>query len=93
MLSIVATVRVKEEKLEEAKTFFKQVAEDVAANEPDTLAYVLHQRRDDPLTVVVYEKYSSNEAFALHSRNLVARGTNYMDLLEGPPEVVLLDEI
>jgi hypothetical protein len=35
----------------------------------------------------------SNEAFALHSQKLAAKGADYMEFLEGPPEVVLLDEI
>jgi quinol monooxygenase YgiN len=93
MPSVVATVKVKEDKLEEANAFFKELAADVLANEPGTLAYVLHQRRDDPRTVVVYEKYESDEAFAVHGKNLAAKGAQFMALLEGPPEIVVLDEI
>ena len=93
MLSVMATLKVKEEKIEEALAFFKKSAAEVLANEPGTMAYVLHQRRDDPLTVIVYEKYESNEAFALHGQNLAAKGADFMALLDGPPEVVILDEI
>jgi quinol monooxygenase YgiN len=92
MLSVMATLKVKEEKIEEALAFFKESAAEVLANEPGTLAYVLHQRRDDPLTVLVYEKYESNEAFALHGQNLAAKGADFMALLDGPPEIVILDE-
>lgn len=93
MACVVATVKVNEEKLEEAKAFFKKLAAEVKANEPGTLVYVFHQRRDDPLTFVVYEKYESDEAFALHSQNLAAKGADFMALLSGPPEIVLLEEI
>ena len=93
MASVVATIKVKEDKLEEAKAFYKKLTAEVKANESGTLAYVFHQRRDDPHTVIVYEKYESNEAFALHGQNLAAKGADFMALLDGPPEVVILDEI
>jgi quinol monooxygenase YgiN len=93
MPSVVATLKVKEDKLEEARAFFKELAAGVLANEPGTLAYVLHQRRDDPHTVVVYEKYESDEALTIHGKNLAAKGAEFMALLAGPPEVVVLDEI
>jgi quinol monooxygenase YgiN len=93
MASVVATIKVKEDKLEEAKAFFGKLAAEVKANEPGTLAYVFHQRRDDPLTFVVYEKYESDEALALHSKNLAAKGAEFVALMSGPPDIVLLEEI
>ena len=93
MASVVATIKVKEDKLEEAKAFFKKLTADVAANEPGTLAYVFHQRRDDPLTIAVYEKYESDEALAAHSQNLAAVGAEFMALLDGPPDIAVLEEI
>jgi quinol monooxygenase YgiN len=93
MLSVVATVKVKADKLEEAKAFFKQLAADIAANEPGTLQYDILQRKDDPKTFVVYEKYESDEAFAIHSKNLGAKGAEFMAVLDGAPDVVLLDQI
>ena len=93
MASVVAMVEVKEDKLEEARAFFKKLAAEVKANEPGTLVYVFHQRQDDPLTFVVYEKYESDEAFALHSQNLAAKGADFMALLSDPPDIILLEEI
>jgi len=92
MPSIVATVNVKEGKSEEAKSFLKGLASEVLANEPGTLAYVIHQRRDDPHTVVVFEKYESDEAFAIHGQNLASKGAGFAAVLDGPPQVVVLDE-
>ena len=93
MPSVVATLKLKEDKLEEAHAFLKQLAAGVRADEPGTLAYVLLQRRGDPHTVIVYEKYESDEAFALHGKNLAAKGAEFMSVLAGPPEVVVLDEM
>ena len=93
MPTVVATVKVKQDKLDEALGFFKQLAADVLANETGTLEYVMLQRRDDPHTVVVYEKYESDEAFAIHGQNLAAKGAAFMALLDGAPEIVILDAI
>jgi len=93
MPSVVATLKLKEDKLEEATAFFKELAAGVLAEEPGTLAYVIHQRRDDPRTVIVYEKYESDEAFGVHGKNLAAKGAEFMALMDGPPEIVLIDEI
>ena len=93
MPSVVATVKVKEGKSDEAKGFFKQLAADVLANESGTLAYVVHQRRDDPDTFVVYEKYESDAAFALHGKNLAAKGAEFGALLAGAPEIVIVEEV
>ena len=93
MPSVMAMLKLKEDKLEEAQAFLKELVTGVLADEPGTLAYVLHQRRGDPLAVVVYEKYESDEAFAVHGKNLAAKGAEFMAFLDGPPEVVVLDEI
>ncbi len=93
MPSVVATVKVKQDKLDEAMGFFKDLAAGVLANEPGTLEYVMLQRRDDPHTVVAYEKYESDEAFAIHGQNIGKKGAEFMSYLDGPPEIVVLDEV
>ncbi len=93
MPSVVATIKVKEDKIEEARAFFKQLAAETSANEPGTLAYVPLQRRDDPATFVFYERYESDEALATHSKNLAAKAADFGALLGGAPDIVVLDEI
>jgi quinol monooxygenase YgiN len=93
MLSVVATVKIKEGKIDEAKAFFKELASETLANEKGTLAYAVHQRRDDPQTLVVYEKYESDEAFAIHGKNLASKGAQFAGVLDGAPDVVVLDEL
>jgi quinol monooxygenase YgiN len=93
MPSVVATVKVKEDKLEQAKGFLKQLAADTLAKEPGTLAYTVHQRRGEPTTFVIYEKYESDAAFAQHGQNLRAVGKDFAAILAGAPEIVMLEEM
>jgi len=93
MPSVVATIKVKEEKIAKTKAFVKGLSARVLADEPGTVAYVFHQRRDDPTTFVAYEKYESDEAFATHSRNLAAVGKEFAAILAGAPDIVILDEV
>ena len=93
MPSVIATIKVKEELLDDAKTFLKELSEKTLANESGTLAYTVHQRKDDPTTFVFYEKYENDAAFATHGENLKAVGRDFARILAGPPEIVLLDEV
>lgn len=93
MPSLIATLKVKEDKVEEAQAFLKELAAEVRASEPGTLAYVIHQQQDDPRTFVVYEKYESDEALATHGANLRAKGGAFAAILDGRPAISRLREI
>lgn len=93
MPSVVATIKVKEDKVEEAKSFLKQLAADTLAKESGTLAYTPHQRKDDPTVFVFYEKYESDAALATHGKNLAGVAKQFGSLLAGAPEIVHLEEI
>jgi quinol monooxygenase YgiN len=73
MPSVVATIQVKEDKIEEAKRFLKELAAETLANEAGTLAYVFHQQKEDPTKFVAYEKYQDEEAFKTHGVNLASK--------------------
>jgi quinol monooxygenase YgiN len=93
MPSVVATLQVKEDKIEAAKQALKQLASETLSDEPGTLAYVFHQQRDDPTLFVAYEKYESDEAFQQHSKNLASKAAAFAGILAGPPKIAVLDEI
>ena len=93
MPSVVATIKVKEDKIEEAKTFLKQLSADTLAKESGTLAYTVHQKKDEPTSFVFYEKYESDAALATHSENLKAVGKDFAAILSGPPEILFLEEV
>ena len=92
MPTIIATVKLKADNLDEGKAFFKELAAETLTNEPGTLAYVLHERKDDPTTVVVYEKYESDEAFMEHGKNLASKAAQFGKFLDGPLDIVALEE-
>jgi quinol monooxygenase YgiN len=93
MPSVIAILKVKKDKVDEARRFLNGLAAKVRANEPGTQAYVFHQRKDDPSVFVAYEKYVDDAAFKTHGKNLASEGAGFAALLDGRPEIVLLDEI
>ena len=93
MPSMVATLKIKDDKVEQAKSFLKQLAADTLAKEPGTLVYTVHQRKDDPTVFVFYEKYENDAALAQHGENLKAAGAGFVEILAGRPEIVHLEEI
>ena len=93
MPSVIANLKVKEDKIEEAKKFLKELSEETLANEPGTLVYTVHQRADDPTAFVFYEKYESEEAFKIHGKNLASKGAGFAGILAGAPEIIMLEEV
>ncbi len=93
MPSVVATIKVKDDKIEEAKAFLSNLARETLAKEEGTLVYTAHQRKDDPTVFVFYEKYADDAAFAIHGENLKAHGAGFGSILAGAPDIVFLDEI
>jgi quinol monooxygenase YgiN len=93
MPSVMATIKVKEDKIEEAKAFLKELAADTLKNEAGTQIYLPHQKRGDPATFVFYEKYESDEALAIHGKNLAKVGKEFGALLAGSPEIVTMEEL
>jgi quinol monooxygenase YgiN len=93
MPSVVATLKVREDKIEEAKKLFQELASGVNANEPGTLAYIPHQRKDDPSVFIFYEKYENEEALKTHQGNLAQHGARFAGILAGRPEIAVVDEI
>lgn len=93
MPSVVATIKVKADKVEEAKALFARLAANVLKEEPGTLAYVPHQRSDDPTVFVFYEKYQDGEAFKTHGANLAKVGKEFAGVMAGPPDITMLEEV
>ena len=93
MPSVIATIKVREDKIDEAKAFLSKLAKDTVANEAGTLAYLAHQRSDDPTTFIFYEKYESAAALAAHGENLKAVGKDFAAILAGAPDIVMMEEV
>lgn len=70
MISIIATLKVKEGKMDEAVQLLKEIVPKVRAAEPGCLAYVPHKVRGEENTIIFYEKYADKDALKVHSANL-----------------------
>ena len=93
MPTLVATLRVKKDKVDEAKSFLKELAAEVLANEEGTLEYSLFQKQDEPEVFVLYERYASPEALAVHGKNLAAKGAGFAGILDGRPDIMQLTSV
>ncbi|MBY8988113.1 MAG: antibiotic biosynthesis monooxygenase [Candidatus Lokiarchaeota archaeon] len=83
MITIIATVEVKEGKMEEAKEVLKNMVPQIKASELGTLEYIPHtvKGREFKNTIIFYEKYEDGEAFKTHMANLAKTGAKLTPLL------------
>ena len=83
MVTLIATVEVKEGKMEEAKEVLKEMVQQIKASEPGTLVYIPHTVRDREFKnkIIFYEKYESGEALKTHMNNLPKTGAKLTPLL------------
>ncbi len=81
-ISIIATIHVKEGKMEEAKEVLKEIVPKVRASEPGLLAYIPHTVKDQENTIVWYEKYKDGDAIKAHMANLGKNMAKLQPLLE-----------
>ena len=80
-----------EKKLEQA---LKEIIP-LVADEAGTLIYTLHRSKKDPNTFLIYEKYKDGQALKAHSQTPYFKelGAKIKDLLDGPMQVDLYDEV
>jgi quinol monooxygenase YgiN len=82
VITIVAEMKIKEGKMEEAKEVLKEIAKTVKANEPGTLEYTPHTVRKEDNTIIFVEKYVDGDAIKAHSANLGKNMAKFAPLLE-----------
>ncbi len=66
MVTIIARMKIREGKEEEALAKVTTMAEAVLANEPGALAYIAHRNQEDPSEIVFFEHYADDAAFEAH---------------------------
>jgi quinol monooxygenase YgiN len=84
-VTIVAEIKVKEGKMEEAKEVLKEVVKTVKANEPGTLEYTPHTVRKEDNTIIFVERYVDGDAVKAHMANLGKNMAKLGPLLETVP--------
>ena len=94
MISIIAKIPVKEEKLNEAIEAFKQLIAEVAKEE-GTLSYTLNVSQKDPYTLVMLERYKDKESLTAHSStpHFKAFSAKAGEFFSGKMEIMRMDEL
>ena len=84
MLTIIFRVKIKDGKEDEALAKFTALAEAVQANEPGTLAYVVHRNQEDPSEIVFFEHYADDAAFESHGKtaHMGAMRENFAEIFD-----------
>jgi len=93
-VSVIATLQVQEDKVDEFKAAALEQVATVQANEPGCSLYTLNQG-DDPTTFTFMERYDDDAAFAEHGNTDYFRAffAAAGEMLTGRPEVALMNEI
>jgi quinol monooxygenase YgiN len=93
MITLIAKVKVKEGKMDEAVKALKEIVPKIKQAEPGCLAYIPHTIRGEDNTIVFYEKYRDEEALKVHSANLRKTLETFIPLLEPGMDVKTCYEI
>ena len=94
-IGIIASFKIKADKIAEFEAVFKALAKEVLANEPGCLAYQLTRSRTDPTVYKVLELYASEDALKAHGGTdyFKAAGPKFAGVLAGRPEIEYLDGV
>ncbi|PKN76778.1 MAG: hypothetical protein CVU52_03360 [Deltaproteobacteria bacterium HGW-Deltaproteobacteria-10] len=95
MYTVIATLRVKEGKMDEAIQVLKEDIPKMLKNEPGCLVYIPHTVKGEgnSTTIMMYEKYADKDAFKLHSANLMTSMGRLFSLLEPQMDIKACTEI
>ena len=95
MIGIVAVIRAKAGREAEFERAFLKMTAEVKANEPGNMMYQLTRSRSEPGLYKVMEIYADQAALEAHGSSDHYRegGRSLRDLVDGRPEVEVLDTV
>jgi quinol monooxygenase YgiN len=82
MVTLIATLKVKEGKMDEVVKVIREIVPKVKKAESGCLAYIPHKVRGEDNTIIFYEKYRDEEALKVHSSNVPKSLEKLIPLLE-----------
>ena len=82
MITLIATLKVKEGKMDEVKDVLKKIVAHVKSTEPGCLEYIPHTVKGEDTTIIFYEKYQDKDALKIHSANFMENFKDLLPLLE-----------
>jgi quinol monooxygenase YgiN len=94
MISVIAKIPMKEDKVDEAIAAIKELIKDVA-KEDGTLSYSLNRDQKNPNTLVFIERYKDNDALKAHSatEHFKAFSAKVPAFVAGKPEITVMEEL
>ena len=93
MITLIAKLKVKEGKMDEAIVLLKEIVPKIKAAEPGCIEYIPHTVRGEDNVIIFYEKYQDKEALKTHSSNLAKSMEKLFPLLEPGMEIKTCTEI
>lgn len=94
-IGVVATLKIQEGKNAAFEEAFLALAEQVRANEPGNIFYILHRSKSDPQEYKVLEQYNSEADLEIHrnSAHFNAANAALAPLVAAAPVVEVLDTV
>jgi quinol monooxygenase YgiN len=94
MISLIAKLPIKEDKMDEAVAAIRELVTEVAKEE-GTMFYTLNRDSKNPNTLVFMERYRDKDALNVHSNtpHFKAFFAKSGAWLSGKPEVLFMEEI
>jgi quinol monooxygenase YgiN len=94
-ITLIAKLKSKAGSEAQVEAAFRDMIPKVRANEPGTMAYVLHKGTQDPTTFVFYEVYQDQAALDAHGKtpHMAEMGGRLRGLLDGRPQIDVLTEL
>ncbi len=94
MLGLIAKLKIREGRMDEALDLFKGLVADVRKEE-GTLSYTVNRDTADPNVIVVLERYRDAEALTAHSStpHFAAFSKRIAGLIDGQMEMSILEEV
>ena len=94
-IGLLATLTIKEGMNAEFEKAFTTLAEQVRANEPGNIFYILHRSKSDPQVYKVMEQYRNEADLDAHGKSAHFREANQAlaSMLAAAPEMELLDTV
>lgn len=95
MVVVLARLRLRPDRADEGAAALRDFVEYVRREEPGTLTYVVHRKRDEPRELIVYERYADQASFQEHTNS--ARFAEMFSvlgpMLDGEPVIELWEEV
>jgi quinol monooxygenase YgiN len=94
-IGVVATITIQEGKNAAFEQAFLALAEQVRANEPGNIFYILHRSKTDPQVYKVLEQYHDEADLDAHGKTEHFREANKVlaTMVAAAPEVEVLDTV